>query len=130
MQTFINDVVNDILSKTKNLSDHTFVLPSRRAGVFLKDQLKLSLKSPTILPKVISIEEFIAQLSSINLIDTTTLLFEFYFIYTKHTPTEKRETFDQFSTWATILLQDFNEIDQHLINPTDIFIYFYGDWVH
>ena len=41
MQTFINDVVNDILSKTKNLSDHTFVLPSRRAGVFLKDQLKL-----------------------------------------------------------------------------------------
>jgi len=123
MQTFINDVVNDILSKTQNLSDHTIVLPSRRAGVFLKDQLKLSLKSPTILPKVISIEEFIAQLSSINLIDTTTLLFEFYFIYTKHTPTEKRETFDQFSTWATILLQDFNEIDRHLIDPNYIFSY-------
>jgi len=123
MQTFLNDVVKDILSKSKTLSDHTFVLPSRRAGVFLKEQLKLSLKSTTILPKVISIEEFIAQLSSINLIDTTTLLFEFYYIYTKHTPIEKTETFDQFSTWATILLQDFNEIDRHLIDPNYIFSY-------
>jgi len=123
MQTFLNDVVQEILSKTHNLSNHTFILPSRRAGIFLKEQLKLSLKTTSILPKIISIEEFIAELSTINLIETTTLLFEFYHIYKENTPSKETDSFDQFSAWATILLQDFNEIDRHLIDTTYIFSY-------
>ena len=108
MQTFLNDVVKEILSKTQNLSNHTFILPSRRAGVFLKEQLKLSVTTTSILPKIISVEEFIAELSSINLIESTTLLFEFYHIYKENTPSKETDSFDKFSSWATILLQDFN----------------------
>ena len=123
MQTFLKDVVKEILSKTQNLSNHTFILPSRRAGVFLKEQLKLSLTTTSILPKIISVEEFIAELSSINLIESTTLLFEFYHIYKENTPSKETDSFDKFSTWATILLQDFNEIDRHLIDTAYIFSY-------
>jgi len=123
MQTFLKDVVKEILSKTQNLSNHTFILPSRRAGVFLKEQLKLSLTTTSILPKIISVEEFIAELSSINLIESTTLLFEFYHIYKENTPPKETDSFDKFSTWATILLQDFNEIDRHLIDTEYIFSY-------
>ena len=123
MQTFLNNVVQDVLSKTDNLSNHTFILPSRRAGVFLKEQFKTSLSATTILPKIISIEEFITELSTINSIDTTTLLFEFYGVYKKHTPKKETDSFDQFSTWATILIQDFNEIDRHLIDTAYIFSY-------
>ena len=100
MQTFLNNVVQDVLSKTDNLSNHTFILPSRRAGVFLKEQFKTSLSATTILPKIICIEEFITELSTINSIDTTTLLFEFYGVYKKHTPKKETDSFDQFSTVA------------------------------
>ncbi len=123
MQTFLNSVVQDILTKTHNLSNYTFILPSKRAGVFLKDELKSSLTQPTTLPKIVSIEEFVAELSAINSIDTTTLLFEFYHVYKNNTPLKEIDSFDQFSTWATILLQDFNEIDRHLIDPSYIFGY-------
>jgi hypothetical protein len=123
MQTYLNNVVQDVLAKTDNLTKYTFILPSKRAGVFLKDEIKSSLTHTTILPQILSIEEFIQELSTINSIDTTTLLFEFYHIYKQHTPAKEIDSFDQFSTWATILLQDFNEIDRHLIDPTYIFGY-------
>jgi len=123
MQIYLNRVVKDILTKNLKLSNHIFILPSKRAGVFLKDEFKSSLTQTTILPKIISIEEFIKELSMINSIDTTTLLFEFYQIYKQNTPSKETDNFDQFSTWATILLQDFNEIDRHLIDPSYIFSY-------
>ncbi len=123
MQTYLNTIVQDVLAKTHNLSNYTFILPSKRAGVFLKDEFKSSLMQTTILPKIISIEEFIKELSTINSIDTTTLLFEFYHIYKQNTPPKEIDSFDQFSTWATVLLQDFNEIDRHLIDSTYLFGY-------
>ena len=123
MQTFLNTVIQDILSKTQHLNNHTFILPSKRAGIFLKDELKSSLTQTTILPSIISIEDFISELSTLNSIDTTTLLFEFYHVYSQNTPLQEIDSFDQFSTWATILLQDFNEIDRHLIDSTYIFGY-------
>jgi len=123
MQTFLNSVVQDIISKETSLTNYTFILPSKRAGIFLKDEFKSTLKSAVILPEIISIEEFIEELSAINTIDTTTLLFEFYLIYKQNTNPSEIDSFDQFSTWAFILLQDFNEIDRHLIDPTYIFSY-------
>lgn len=123
MQTFLNTVVQEILATEQDLSKLRFILPSKRAGVFLKDILKSCITKTCILPKINSIEEFIKELSAINPIDTTTLLFEFYYIYKQHTPIQETDNFDQFSTWAGILLQDFNEIDRHLIDPGYIFSY-------
>ncbi len=123
MQSFLNNVIKDILSKAENISDLTFILPSKRAGIFLKKVIKSSLYQTTILPEIKSIEEFIGELSNINSLDTITLIFEFYRIYQKTTPKDKIETFDNFSKWAPLLLQDFNEIDRHLIDPSYIFSY-------
>ena len=123
MQTFLKNVVKEILIKTKNLSNYSVILPSKRAGVFFKDELLSAISKTTLLPKINSIEEFIKELSNIHSIDTISLLFEFYNIYKQHTPLEELDNFDQFSTWATILLQDFNEIDRHLIDPSYIFGY-------
>ncbi|WP_117879973.1 PD-(D/E)XK nuclease family protein [Aureibaculum luteum] len=123
MQSFLDRVVIDILSKTENSTDLTFVLPSKRAGIFLKNILKSKLKKATILPKIISIEEFIEELSGINAIDSTTLLFEFYSIYKVSTEAEKVESFENFTKWAPLLLQDFNEIDRHLVDAKYLFAY-------
>jgi len=123
MQSFLNQVVTDVLSKNINSSELTFVLPSKRAGIFLKNAFKSKLEKTTILPKIISIEEFIEELSRINSIDSTTLLFEFYTIYKKVTANNKVESFEDFSKWAPLLLQDFNEIDRHLVDAKYLFTY-------
>ena len=49
------------------------------------------------------------------------MLFHFYSIYKNLEPNP--DSFDTFSSWALTVLQDFNEIDQHLIDSEQIFIY-------
>lgn len=123
MSSFLNNVVKDILSKNTDLSGFTFIIPSKRAGVFLKDELATSITHSTILPKILSIEDFIEDLSNINSIDTTTLLFEFYSIYQHLEAKDSIDSFDNFIKWASLLINDFNEIDRHLIDSAYIFSY-------
>ena len=123
MQSFLSKVISQILSTSDCISDITFILPSKRAGLFLRTELKKQIRSSAILPKVISIEDFIIQISGISLVDRITLIFEFYTVYSLHTPKDKLDPFEIFSKWAGILLQDFNEIDSNLIDGLDIFNY-------
>jgi hypothetical protein len=123
MQSFLSKVIQNVLSTNKNISDITFILPSKRAGLFLKNELKEQINATTILPKILSIEEFIIQISKLNLIDNITLIFEFYHVYSNNTDHEKLESFEIFTKWAHILLQDFNEIDSNLIDAKHILNY-------
>ena len=123
MQTFLNTVVQDLLTKSDSFSNHTIILPSKRAGVFLKDEFKKCLHKTVILPRIISIEDFIEALSNLNSIDNTSLIFEFYKVYLEITPKNRIETFDTFCNWATIVLNDFNEIDRHLVDAKNLFDY-------
>ena len=121
MKSFISTVVKDLLSNNTELSNLILVLPSRRACIFLKSELINSLKKSTILPKIISIENYIQELADIKLIDNTKLLFEFYSVYKTIIPENEIESFDTFSQWAMIALHDFNEIDSYLVNSTNLF---------
>jgi len=123
MISFIHDVLVDLKNKSVDISQLTFILPSKRAGAFLKHELG-TLNSQTIFsPSVLSIETFVEELSQLKQLNNTELLFEFYTVYTQLTPKENQDTFDSFTKWAQILLQDFNEIDRYLIPPKHIFDY-------
>lgn len=74
-------------------------------------------------PRVLSIEDFAEEVSGLNSIDNTTVLFEFYTAYLSCTPKENIEDFDTFSSWAQTLLYDFNEIDRYLIDYRSFFDY-------
>ncbi|WP_339917862.1 PD-(D/E)XK nuclease family protein [Yeosuana marina] len=123
MATFIFDVLKDLQNKPANLSSITFILPSKRAGVFLKNQLSQIVKETIFSPNILSIEEFVEEISKLKTITNTDLLFEFYNSYIHLTKKEDIESFDVFSKWAQILLQDFNEIDRYLIPQKNIFEY-------
>ena len=123
MVSFINDVVLDLQKKNVDFSKLTFILPSKRAGVFLKSQISKQLNQTIFAPKILSIEQFVETLSDLKYANNTELLFEFYKVYLKHTPKDQVEPFDTFSKWAQILLQDFNEIDRYLVAPEKIFDY-------
>ena len=120
MQSFISDTLNDILKTTKSFENVVFIVPSQRAKVFVKQEFKDKI-SVGFLPEMLNIEQFIQQISGVQKADSIQLLFHFYSIYKS---VEKNpDSFDIFSSWALTVLQDFNEIDQHLVNTNDIFIY-------
>ncbi len=123
MTTFIFDVLKDLQNNHVNLSQLTFILPSKRAGVFLKHQLTEVTNETFFAPEIISVEEFVEDLSELKTVSNTELLFEFYNSYTELTKKENLDSFESFSKWAQILLQDFNEIDRYLIPQNKIFNY-------
>lgn len=123
MKSFIYNVLEELNNKGENISNLTFVLPSKRAGVFLKQELALLAKKTIFAPQIISIEEFVGELAQLKPTSNTALLFEFYNTYLALTPQNEREPFESFSKWAQILLQDFNEIDRYLISQNQIFDY-------
>ena len=123
MTTFIFDVLQDLKNKNKEISNLTFILPSKRAGIFLKHQISQVVNQTIFSPSILSIEEFVEELSQLKKISNTDLLFLFYNTYLKLTPKDIVEPFDSFSKWAQVLLQDFNEIDRYLRPQDDIFNY-------
>ncbi|SDG79430.1 PD-(D/E)XK nuclease family protein [Winogradskyella thalassocola] len=123
MISFIKSVLVDLQKKHLNLEDLYFILPSKRAGVFLKHHLSTLIKQPIFAPQILSSEEFVEELSGLQNLPNTDLLFRLYETYKALTTDEEQESFESFSKWAQILLQDFNEIDRYLIPQEHIFDY-------
>ncbi len=123
MTSFLAATLRDLLKENPDLSDFTFILPSKRAGSFLRKEISLLVDKPVFSPAILSIEEFSEDISGLSTIDSTTSIFEFYTAYKEITPAEKLENFDTFSNWAQTLIHDFNEIDRYLIPPDGVFDY-------
>ena len=123
MTSFIYDVLKDLEIHSKDVSKLSLILPNKRAGIFLKMEWSKLNKTTGFLPEIIAIETFIEELSQLRLLSSTELIFEFYEVYLELTPLKERDSFDSFSKWAPIVLQDFNEIDRYLIPQNQIFEY-------
>ncbi|MVO09812.1 PD-(D/E)XK nuclease family protein [Flavobacterium sp. TP390] len=122
--TFLDKLSKHILAQDKeNLQEIIIVLPNKRAKVFLLDALHNHTSQTIFAPQITSIEDLIQEISGIRTIDAIEILFEFYDVYTKITPLEEIQPFTTFSNWAKTLLQDFNEIDRYLLEPTFVFSY-------
>jgi hypothetical protein len=120
MQTFISETIENILKTTSSFNNVVLILPSQRAGVYVKQTIKDAITAG-FLPEIVTIEEFLETVSNLKKVDTLQLLFDFYTIYKD---TEKDPvSFDNFSSWAFTVLQDFNEIDQYLIDTDELFVY-------
>lgn len=121
--SFLNKLSKIIVADySDNFSDLIVILPNRRAKVFLIDELKKETTATIFSPEIISIEDFVQDISGIRSIDSVELLFEFYNVYLSITEKDK-ESFETFANWAKTLLQDFNEIDRYLLEPDKILKY-------
>ena len=123
MESFILDVLCDLKTREVNISNLKFILPSRRSGVFLKHQIGKIIQKPIFSPVIISIEEFVEDLSEMKSTSSAELLFEFYSVYLAITDAKRAESFESFSKWAQVLIQDFNEIDRYLVPQEKLFNY-------
>jgi len=123
-QSFLDKIATKIFTDFQdNFDNLSIILPNKRARVFLIEKLKNQTDKTFFTPNIISIEEFIFDISKIKSIDNIELLFCFYEVYKSLTPKENIQDFETFSNWAKMLLADFNEIDRYLLNPDHVFSY-------
>jgi len=123
MTSFLENVIADLQNQSIDVSKLNFILPSKRAGIYLKNLISRNTGKTIFSPEILSIETCVETLSEIEYGQNTELLFDFYDVYLAITPKEQQESFDRFSKWGQILLQDFNEIDRYLISTDHLFNY-------
>lgn len=123
MDSFIKKVLLDLKNQNFDFSQSIFILPNKRSGYHLKKTLSKVISRTIFSPEIVSIENFIEELSELKLLSNTELIFEFYSIYLKITPKDKQEKFEDFIKWSRILIQDFNLIDKEIEDPSQVFDY-------
>ena len=122
--SFLDSIASVLISDySDRLSDTIVVLPNKRAKVFLVEALKNQVLTNIFSPEIISIEEFVQEIAGIRSVDPIELLFEFYEVYLSITDKANQQTFELFANWAKTLLQDFNEIDRYLLDPSHVLSY-------
>ncbi len=121
MQSFLEEVIAQVRKQHSSLENVVFVLPSKRAGTFVRNAIAKTAQSTEFAPEIYSIESFVERVSGIAYATNTEQLFELYKAYKGTSPVEQ-DNFYTFSKWAQALLQDFNEIDRYLIDVSQLFV--------
>ena len=120
MTPFLYKVAEVFYARYGNeLYRHTFVLPSRRAGVFLQKYLAEIAGKPLFSPTMLTVQELFASLSSYQLADRIEMLVMMYNHYGKISGSD--ESFDDFLFWGEMLLNDFDEADKYLVDAKQLF---------
>ena len=123
MSSFLEKTAEYLHQKyNDHLGDICIVLPNRRARLFFHKYISIQIQKTIWSPQIYSIEEFVEELSGLQIIDNLTLYLEFYSIH-KTIKGEDVESFDEFIKWAQTLLADFNEVDLYLADPDKLYNY-------
>ena len=122
--SFLGNVVRQLKAQNPEWADLCFVLPNQRAQLFLQRELTAVLKGPLILPEAISIDDFVATISTLS---PATELQQQQALYQSYCAavqkTKQPNSFETFLGWSTPLLKDLNTIDQYLIDRDEFFKY-------
>ena len=119
MKTFLDEISKKIISLNYQFEDIKIVVPNKRAISFFKKSLSNNLSKPQFSPEIINIEKFMEEMSGLKKIQRIDLLFHLYEIC----KTDNIGEFNEFLRWANTALDDFDEIDFHLLNADDFFEY-------
>mgnify|MGYP001177063476 FL=1 len=124
MHNFLKDVVKRISSSKIPFSEYTFILPNKRSALFLKKEISHFQNADIISPIIFEIDEFMQHISGFEKIEESELYFEFYKSYLENNSKEnENQSFDEFISWAKLMLIDFNEIDRELCETHKLFDY-------
>jgi ATP-dependent helicase/nuclease subunit B len=121
MKTFLDEIAEEIINSKYPFESVKIVVPSRRASLFLKNALARQIQKPAFAPEIVSIENFVEELSGLKKAAPVDLIFEFYAAYQEVSDEKQRDSFDQFLGWASVILSDFNEMDAHLVDVKTFF---------
>lgn len=118
---FLSQVVRRLRSNGTPLREQLLVVPTKRAGTFLQRELVAQLAdAATILPRIVTIDEWITEMSGRVILDNTALisiLYEVYAAYLAEQGEEKAATDQMLRLSQTErMLRDFQDMDLALAN--------------
>ncbi|WP_428664663.1 PD-(D/E)XK nuclease family protein [Runella sp.] len=87
------------------------IVPTRRAAYFFKRALAQCSDRPFLAPEVLSFDDFVTKKCGVEMADDVSLLFELYDVFKQ---VDKHITFERYLQWGSMLLRDFDAIDQYL----------------
>lgn len=122
---FLTRVARDLVAQygpTGELSDLVVVVPTRRAVVYLQNELSLAAEAGQAVwsPRVASMEDYMVELAGVRVEEPIALQLLLFEILQDIDP---QLDFDQFVGWSNLLLQDFSSLDQNLASPRKVFEY-------
>lgn len=117
------------------VADYCFVVPNKRSAVFLSkyfsEELTSGGRKAALSPAVITISDFISELSDKVELSRIEMLFILYEVYAgivrRHLPPEAIAAgkglvdFNKFQYWGDILLNDFGDVDRYLVDADQLF---------
>jgi len=123
MLSFLEETIQTIQKDHEDISECILVLPSKRAGGFLKHYLQKHTQKAIFAPKIISIEEYIEELSNLKILPADELLVKSYQAYLTTSGIKEKERFEAYASWSSALLNDFSEIDRYRVPQKAFFDY-------
>ncbi|MEX2232771.1 MAG: PD-(D/E)XK nuclease family protein [Cyclobacteriaceae bacterium] len=125
MKTFLEEVAEKIYEEHSRLEEVTIVFPNRRAALFFRKYLGNFLNKPAFAPRILTIEDFIAQSSVLQVPDKLVLISTLYQAYKKVLGSSDDggsiQNLEQFYFWGEMLLRDFDEVDKYLVSARQLF---------
>ncbi len=119
MTTFLDDVIDEVLRQEGSDLRHTCVIfPTRRACLIFRKRLAERNQKPLFSPGIKSIGDFVSAHSGIEIGEEIPLLLAMYDVYRKHW---SDHDFARFYGWGKMLINDFDEVDKQLTDPSRLF---------
>ncbi len=122
METFLKQIAQRIVDEHPKDTDEVLVVfNNNRSKRFFTKQFT-TLGRASFLPQVMAIDDFIAQLGGLEIVPNEFLLFELYNIHVELGGAERKyQTFEDFISFGDLMMRDFSEIDQYLVDARQIF---------
>ena len=125
MNPFLKEVAEDLVAKFgQNLQDCAIVFNNKRPASYLQKHLADIYQKPFWSPAFFTVQEFFAEATSLKIADHYTQFFTLYDCYTdllKSEGLEKLPSIAKFHNIARIILGDFNQIDNDLVDADKLF---------
>jgi len=116
---FLKQLAVHIKDKNYDLQSLSIILPSERATKYLAEALLKEYGKPIFSPEITTIDRWVKKHSK-PIIDNTRLLIRLFEMY-RETDEGRFETFEEFTTWGSMLLSDFDDIDRYMLDYTQVF---------
>jgi hypothetical protein len=122
--SFLAEVAHELLATYDDdtLSDLVVIVPTRRAVVYLQNELALATPDGQALwaPRIAAMEDYMVERAGVQVEEPIALQLLLFEIFKSIDPDLN---FDRFVGWSALLLQDFSNLDQNLANTKEVFQY-------